>query len=206
MRQWRKHVPGICFGMGVLLGTVRAFFTNWRSTCTRRIVGRGVMLAAAPTLGLVHGRLKSQWWGSRGARVRRHGDRVIVHEQKPVLFARSRSCTTCSGGTFSSRANLPAPVAWKPRCGCWQECFAMTIVTVAIMLFSDRDVQPPVFGHLSPIRRTADHGETRAIVAFAELAFPAAAWRKRRSSEASANSGPKCTRGPTVIRLHFDQK
>jgi hypothetical protein len=31
-----------------------------------------------------------------------------------------------------------------------QACFALTIVTIAVMLFSDRDVAP-VFGHLSPL-------------------------------------------------------
>jgi len=31
-----------------------------------------------------------------------------------------------------------------------QACFALTIVTVSVMLFSDRDVAP-IFGHLSPL-------------------------------------------------------
>jgi hypothetical protein len=39
---------------------------------------------------------------------------------------------------------------WRPRSAALNAAFALTLVTVAVMLFTDRDVAP-VFGHLSPL-------------------------------------------------------
>jgi hypothetical protein len=153
MRPWRKYLwPGIAFGMGVLLWPVMAFFTN----SAIHMYAHGswaevLMLAGGAELGLVHGRLKSQWWRlTWPLAFVVTGTAFIVHEQNPWFFARSAFLHHLLGWTFLVAAIFPLLLAWKPRSAVLQACFALTIVTVAIMLFSDRDVAP-VFGHLSPL-------------------------------------------------------
>jgi len=153
MRPWRRYLwPGIAFGMGVLLWPVMAFFTN----SSIHMYAHGswaevLMLAGGAELGLVHGRLRSRWWRlTWPLAFAVTGIAFIVHEQNPWFFARSAFLHHLLGWTFLLGALVPLALAFRPRSAVLQASFALVIVTVSVMLFSDRDVAP-VFGHLSPL-------------------------------------------------------
>ena len=153
MRPWRRYLwPGIAFGMGVLLWPVMAFFTN----SSIHMYAHGswaevLMLAGGAELGLVRGRLTSPWWRlTWPLAFAVTGIAFIVHEQNPWFFARSAFLHHLLGWTFLLGAVVPLALAFRPRSVVLQASFALVIVTVSVMLFSDRDVAP-VFGHLSPL-------------------------------------------------------
>ena len=152
-RPWRKYLwPGLCFLMGVLMWPVMAFFTN----SSIHMYAHGswaevLMLAGGAELGLTRGRLKSPLWRlTWPLAFAVTGIAFIVHEQNPWFFARSAFLHHLLGWTFLLGALIPLALAWKPRSAALQTCFALTIVAVSVMLFTDRDVAP-IFGHLSPL-------------------------------------------------------
>jgi hypothetical protein len=148
MRPWRRYLwPGIAFAIGVLLWPVMAFFTN----SSIHMYAHGswaevLMLAGGAELALVHGRLQSHWWRLTWPLA----FAFIVHEQNPWFFARSAFLHHLLGWTFLLGAIVPLALAFRPRSALLQASFALVIVVVSVMLFSDRDVAP-VFGHLSPL-------------------------------------------------------
>jgi hypothetical protein len=153
MRPWRKYLwPGIAFGLGVLLWPVMAFFTN----SSIHMYAHGswaevLMLAGGAELGLVHGRLRSPLWRlTWPLAFAVTGIAFIVHEQNPWFFARSAFLHHLLGWTFLLGAVIPLALAWRPRSSVLQAAFALTIVAVSVMLFTDRDVAP-IFGHLSAL-------------------------------------------------------
>lgn len=153
MRPWRKYLwPGIGFGMGVLLWPVMALYTN----SAIHMYAHGswaevLMLAGGAELGLVHGRLKSKWWRlTWPLALAVTGLAFLVHEQNPWTFARSAFLHHLLGWMFLVGALIPLALAFRPRSVVLQASFALVVVLVSVMLFSDRDVAP-VFGHLSPL-------------------------------------------------------
>ena len=112
------------------------------------------MLAGGAELGLVHGRLRSPLWRlTWPLAFVVTGTAFIVHEQNPWFFARSAFLHHLLGWTFIVAAIFPLLLVWRPRSAVLQAGFALMIVTVSVMLFSDRDVAP-VFGHLSSLAGT----------------------------------------------------
>jgi hypothetical protein len=155
-RPWRKYLwPGVAFALGVLLWAVMAFFTN----SSIHMYAHGswaevLMLAGGAELGLVHGRLKSPLWRlTWPLAFAVTGTAFIVHEQNPWFFARSAFLHHLIGWTFVIGALAPLALVARPRSVALQACMALTIVSVSVMLFTDRDVAP-VFGHLSPLAGT----------------------------------------------------
>jgi hypothetical protein len=156
MRPWRAYLwPGVAFALGVLLWPVMALFTN----SAIHMYAHGswaevLMLAGGSELALVRGRLHSKWWRlTWPLAFLVSGTAFIVHEQNSWFFARSAFLHHLLGWTFLLAAVIPLGLVWRPRSPVLQACFALTIVLVAIQLFSDRDVAP-VFGHLSPLAGT----------------------------------------------------
>jgi len=152
-RAWRRYLwPGLAFALGVLLWPVMAFFTN----SSIHMYAHGswaevLMLAGGAELGLVHGRLRSPWWRlTWPLALIVTGTAFIVHEQNPWFFARSAFLHHLLGWTFIGAAIFPLALMWKPRSAALQACFALSILAVSVMLFTDRDVAP-IFGHLSPL-------------------------------------------------------
>jgi hypothetical protein len=153
LRPWRRYLwPGLAFALGVLLWPVMAFFTN----SAIHMYAHGswaqvLMLAGGAELGLVRGRLKSPWWRlTWPLAFVVTGAAFLIHEQNPWFFQRSAFLHHLLGWTFLVGAIVPLALVWRPRSVVLQSMFALTIVVVAVMLFSDRDVAP-VFGHLSPL-------------------------------------------------------
>ena len=157
MRPWRKYLwPGLAFTLGVLLWPVMAFFTN----SSIHMYAHGswaevLMLAGGAELGLVHGRLQSPLWRlTWPLAFVVTGTAFIVHEQNPWFFARSAFLHHLLGWTFVAGGDLSARCSSGGRVrAVLQAGFALTIVTVSVMLFTDRDVAP-IFGHLSSLAGT----------------------------------------------------
>ena len=152
-RRWRLYLwPGLLFAMGVLLWPVMTFYTN----STIHMVAHGswaqaLMLAGGAELGVVHGKLHSQYWRlCMALAMVVSGGALLAHEQQHWLFARAAFLHHTLGWTILIGAIFPVVQAFRPRSLVAATGFAMTVVVVSVMLFSDRDVAP-IFGHLSQL-------------------------------------------------------
>ena len=152
-RRWRMYLwPSLAFGIGVLLWPVSVFFTN----STLHMVAHAswaetAMLSGGAQLALVRGKLSSRWWTLTvsGAMVV-SGLAFLIHEQNPWFFSRAAFLHHVLGWMLLVAAVFPIGQAIRPRAFAWNAGFAMTWVTVAVLLYCDRDVAP-IFGHLSPL-------------------------------------------------------
>jgi hypothetical protein len=151
VRPWRRYlVPGLLFGLGLLLWPVMTFYTN----STIHMIAHGswaqvLMLTGAVELSLAHGKLHSQYWrlcASLAMVV--SGTALLVHEQQAWLFARAAFLHHTLGWTMVIGAVFPLVQAFRPRSVTAATGFAVVFLVTAVMLFSDRDVAP-IFGHLS---------------------------------------------------------
>jgi hypothetical protein len=150
-RPWRRYVwPATCFLMGVLMWPVMTFYTN----SMIHMVAHGswaqvLMLAGGAELGLVHGKLRSQYWrlaSSLGFLV--SGAALLVHEQNGWLFSRAAFLHHALGWTALVAAVFPLAQAFRPRSIVAASGFATTFVVMAVLLYCDRDTAS-IFGHLS---------------------------------------------------------
>jgi hypothetical protein len=151
--RWRLYLwPGLLFLMGVLMWPVMTFYTN----STIHMIAHGswaqaLMLAGGAELGVVHGRLHSPYWRLCTALAMVvSGGALLAHEQQHWLFARAAFLHHALGWTILAGAIFPLVQAFRPRSLVAATGFATTILVVAVMLFSDRDVAP-IFGHLSQL-------------------------------------------------------
>ena len=156
-RRWRVYLwPSLAFALGVSLWPVSVFFTNstlhmlahasWAETA---------MIAGAAQLALARGKLHSRWWlltVSMAMVV--SGLAFLIHERNPWLFSRAAFLHHALGWTVLIAAIFPIGQALRPRAFAWNAGFAMAWITVAVLLFCDRDVAS-IFGHLSPLAGTA---------------------------------------------------
>jgi hypothetical protein len=152
-RPWRVYLwPGMIFGLGVLLWPVMAFFTNSAiHMVAHGIWAQSLMVMGAAELGLAKGKLHSRWWhlpAPIGIAV--SGIAFLVHEQNPWFFARAAFLHHVIGWTLVGISMLTLALIFRPRSVLLRSAFALAIVALSVMLFSDRDLAP-VFGHLSPL-------------------------------------------------------
>jgi hypothetical protein len=152
-RPWRAYLwPGLLFVMGVLMWPVMVFFTN----STIHMLAHGswaqvMMLAGAAELGFVRGKLHSRYWHlTIPLALGVSGVALLIHEQNGWFFARSAFLHHALGWTLIAGAAFPLLALFRPRTLVWRSGLAVTLLIVAVMLYSDRDVAP-IFGHLSPL-------------------------------------------------------
>jgi len=150
-RPWRRYLsPGPCFVLGVLMWPVMAFFTN----SMIHMVAHGswaqaLMVAGAAELGLVRGKLHSQYWRLTSfAGLLVSGTALLVHEQNGWFFARAAFLHHALGWMVIVASAFPLMQAFRPRSLVAATGFATTFAIMAVLLFCDRDVAP-IFGHLS---------------------------------------------------------
>ncbi len=155
-RPWRTYLwPSLAFGLGVLLWPVSVFFTN----STLHMVAHAswaetAMVAGAGQLALVRGKLQSRYWTlAVSASMAISGLAFLIHEQNPWLFSRAAFLHHALGWTLLVTAIFPIGQTLRPRAFGWNAGFAMSWITVAVLLYCDRDVAP-IFGHLSPLAGT----------------------------------------------------
>jgi hypothetical protein len=151
MRPWRRYLwPGLTFLMGVLMWPVMTFYTN----STIHMIAHGswaqvLMLCGGAELGLATGKLHSQYWRLCAALAMAvSGTAFLVHEQQHWLFSRAAFLHHTLGWTLLVGAVFPLVQAFRPRSVVAAFGFASVFVTVAVMLFADRDTAP-IFGHIS---------------------------------------------------------
>jgi hypothetical protein len=152
-RAWRAYLwPGLAFGLGAFMWPVMTFYTN----SAIHMLAHGawaqmLMIAGAAELGLVRGKLHSQWWRlAMTAGFLVSGTALLVHEQNAWFFQRSSFLHHLMGWTIVVAAIFPLSRAVRPLSKVAATGFALTFVVVSVMLYSDRDVAP-VFGHISPL-------------------------------------------------------
>jgi hypothetical protein len=152
-RPWRVYLwPGLAFGLGILMWPVMTFFTN----SVIHMVAHGawaqaLMAMGAAELGLAKGKLSSRWWRlATPVALAVSGAAFLVHEQNGWYFARSAFLHHLVGWTLLGMALLPLGLVFRPRSVLLRSAFAVSILALSVMLFSDRDLAP-VFGHLSPL-------------------------------------------------------
>jgi hypothetical protein len=151
-RRWRAYLwPSLLFGLGVFMWPVMVFFTN--STIhmlAHSAWAQTMMVAGAAELGLVSGRLRSEWW-KLGVPVAFavSGAAFLIHEANPWLYSRSAFVHHVCGWTLLVGALFPLGAAFKPRSLGFNTGYALVFVAVAVALYTSRDVAP-IFGHLDP--------------------------------------------------------
>jgi hypothetical protein len=150
-RQWRRYLwPGTALASGVLLWVVAALSTfSTLHLIAHSIWAQTVMIAGAVELALVRGVLRRPAWALVTAGMLSiSGVSFLVHEQNGWLFARSAFLHHAIGWVLIVAALFPVGRALQPRRVVWNAGFAITLLVVAVLLYSDRDVAP-IFGHLS---------------------------------------------------------
>jgi hypothetical protein len=150
-RRWRLYIwPGTCFFLGLCMWPVMAFYTN----SMIHMVAHGswaqvLMICGAAELGVVRGKLHSQYWRlSSAVAFVVSGTALLVHEQNSWLFARAAFLHHTLGWSVIILAIFPVVQAFRPRSLTAAMGFAMTFVVIAVLLYCDRDVAP-IFGHFS---------------------------------------------------------
>jgi hypothetical protein len=152
-RHWRIYLwPGLAFGLGVLMWPVMAFFTN----SAIHMVAHGswaqaLMAMGGAELGLAKGKLKSRWWKlATPIGICVSGIAFLIHEQNTWFFARAAFRHHLMGWTLIGVSTVALAIIFRPRSVVLPTIFALTVIALSVMLFSDRDLAP-VFGHLSPL-------------------------------------------------------
>ena len=152
-RAWRAYLwPGLAFGLGVLMWPVMTFFTN----SAIHMVAHGawaqvLMVMGGAELGLAKGKLHSRWWKlATPIGIAVSGAAFLVHEQNDWFFARSAFLHHLVGWTLIGASLFPLALVFRPRSVVLKTAFALSVIALSVMLFSDRDLAP-VFGHLSPL-------------------------------------------------------
>ena len=155
-RAWRTYLwPGLAFALGVLMWPVMTFFTN----SAIHMVAHGawaqaLMVMGGAELGLAKGKLHSRWWKlATPIGIAVSGAAFLVHEQNDWFFARSAFLHHLVGWTLIGAALFPLALVFRPRSVVLKAAFALSVIALSVMLFSDRDLAP-VFGHLSPLAGT----------------------------------------------------
>ena len=152
-RNWRGYLwPGIAFLMGILMWPVMVFYTSSAiHMLAHSAWAQALMLVGAAQLGLVRGKLHSQLWElTLPLALVVSGLAFLIHEQNPWFFSRSAFLHHALGWTLLAGAVVCLGRAVQPRSPVFNAGFAMVIVTVAALLFCDRNIAP-IFGHLSPL-------------------------------------------------------
>jgi hypothetical protein len=146
--------PSTAFLMGLLMWPVMVFFTSSTLHMLAHAVwAEAMMLAGAAQLGLVYGKLKDpRWEATMALAFFVSGVAFLVHEQNPWLFQRSAFLHHALGWTLIAGSVFPLLRAFRPGSAPLRAGYAVTMLTVAVLLYCDRDVAP-IFGHLSELAR-----------------------------------------------------
>ena len=167
------------------------------------------MLAGAAELGLVRGKLKSEYWKlAMPLAFAVSGAAFLIHEAEPVALRALgvRAPRRAAGRCSSARCSRSAPRSSRARSSSTpgsRSCSSR----VAVALFSSRDVAP-IFGHLVAARPGCRTDEARSLVGRCSSRSRSPA---RRSAHATLRADHAVRRpaarraSPREVRLEFDQ-
>jgi hypothetical protein len=151
-RPWRVYVwPGLLFALGLLMWPVMVLFTN----STIHMLAHGswaqvMMLAGASHLGLASGKLRSPYWRlTIPLAFFVSGSAFLIHEQNGWFYARSAFVHHMCGWLLIGAGIFGTLTALRSRTTLLYGGYAVTLLAVAIVLYTARDVAP-IFGHFSP--------------------------------------------------------
>src|SRR5262249_27985601 len=151
-RAWRRYLwPSLLFALGLFMWPVMTFFTN----SAIHMLAHGswaqvMMLAGAAHLGLASGKLHSRYWRlTMPLALFVSGAAFLVHEQNGWLYARSAFVHHACGWILIAGSVFSLLLTFRPRSLALATGYGLTIVLVAVVLFTARDLAP-VLGHLSP--------------------------------------------------------
>lgn len=152
-RAWRAYLwPSLMLAVGVLMWPVMVLYTN----STIHVIAHGLwaqvaMIAGAAHLALLRGKLTSAYWRlTMPLAILVSGAAFLVHEQNGWLYSRSAFVHHASGWTLVVGAIFPLGLAFRRRSTGLQVGYALTVVVLAVFLYSARDAAP-IFGHMSPL-------------------------------------------------------
>jgi hypothetical protein len=151
-RNWRAYLwPSSLFLMGIFMWPVMILYTNSTFHMVAHSVWAQVLLlAGAAELGLVAGRLRSQYWHlCLALAFFVSGAASLLHEQNDWLFSRSAFLHHAIGWLMIGGSVFPFLRAFRPRSIALATGVAATFLVLAVFLYADRDVAD-IFGHLSP--------------------------------------------------------
>jgi FtsH-binding integral membrane protein len=150
-RAWRRYLwPSVIFLMGLLMWPVMTFFTN----STIHMLAHGswaqvMMLAGAAHLGLASGKLKSRYWRlTLPLALVVSGAAFLIHEQNGWFYERSAFVHHVCGWLLIVGAVFPLAQTFRPRSWALNAGFAFTLVALAVVLYTARDISP-ILGHFS---------------------------------------------------------
>ncbi len=149
---WRRYFfPGFGFVMGLAMWGVALLASGSTIHLLAHFTWAQVMmLAGAAELGLVRGKLKSEWWKlCLPVAVAVSGAAFLIHEANPLLYSRSAFVHHMCGWILLVGALFPLGLAFKPRSWVFAGGYALVVVAVSVALYTSRDVAA-VFGHLDP--------------------------------------------------------
>jgi FtsH-binding integral membrane protein len=151
-RAWRRYLfPSLLLILGLFMWPVMTFFMN----STSHMLAHGswaqvLMLAGCAQLGLASGKLHSRYWRlTVPLALVVSGAAFLLHEQNGWLYSRSTFIHHVCGWTLIVGAVFPFALTFRPRSLSLGVGYAFTIILIAVVLFSARDVAP-ILGHLSP--------------------------------------------------------
>ncbi len=153
LRSWRAYLwPGVLFMIGVFMWPVMVFYTSSAiHMLAHGVWAQAMMVAGAAQLGLVRGKLRNPLWElTLPFALAVSGAAFLIHEQNPWLFSRAAFLHHALGWTGVAGAVITTARFVRPRSPAFNTGFALMFLTVAVLLFCDRNVAP-IFGHLSPL-------------------------------------------------------
>jgi hypothetical protein len=151
-RTWRRYLlPSVLFAMGILMWPVMVFFTSSAiHVLAHGIWAQTMTLAGAAGLGLAAGKLRNPLWGlTMPLAFAAGGIASLVHEPNGWLFSRSAFVHHAAGWILLVGALFPLLCVLRPRSTVFNAGFAATLILLALVLYTARDVAP-IFGQLSP--------------------------------------------------------
>lgn len=152
-RRWRAYLwPSVLFALGVCMWPVTVFYTNSTIHLLAHAAwAQALMAAGATQLLLASGVLRNRYWNlTLPLAMLVSGAAFLLHEQNPWLYARSAFLHHALGWTLVGAALFPLVGTFRPRADVWRAGFALAVVAMAVMLYTDRDAAP-IFGHFSPL-------------------------------------------------------
>ena len=153
---WRAYLwPGLVFAAGLLMWPVMVLYTSSMiHMLAHGVWAHALMLAGALQLAAVRGRAREHMAElATGLAVLVSGVSFLFHEQNGWLFSRSAFLHHAIGWTLIAGSTFVFARARRPRSPTLQAGFALTMLALAVLLFSHRDVAP-IFGHLSELARS----------------------------------------------------
>jgi FtsH-binding integral membrane protein len=151
-RTWRRYLwPSLMFLLGLFMWPVMTFFTNSAAhMLAHGSWAQALMFGGAAQLGLASGKLHSHYWRlTVPLALVVSGAAFLLHEQNGWFYSRSTFIHHVCGWTLIVGAIFPFALTFRPRSVPLGVGYAFTLILIAFVLFTARDVAP-ILGHLSP--------------------------------------------------------